>query len=134
MGFLEQATMDRHSEQFKSLYEFLFKTFVESDGDEKGAITFEQFDVLIEDAAQAPRALGLAPSSKESYPTEAQKLAARRAEFDAMDIDKSGVVTFDMFLNWSLKHIAQKVSHYRGKTSYGRVAQAKESQMPWGGN
>lgn len=113
ISFLEVALADRHSEQFKSLYEFLFKTFVESDKDEKGAITFAQFDVLIEDAARAPRTLGLAPSTSQSYPTEQAKLAARQAEFDQMDFDRSGVVTFDKFLGWALNHISQKVSGYR---------------------
>merc|ERR1712046_395333 len=80
-------------EEYKSLYEFLFKTFVESDRDHKGAVTFQQFDVLIEDAAKAPRTLGLAPSTAQCYRSEAEKVAARRAEFDQMDFDRSGTVT-----------------------------------------
>merc|ERR1712032_1121482 len=90
VSYLEAALADRHSEQYKSLYEFLFKTFVESDVDEKGAVTFDQFDILIEDAAQAPRALGLAPTSAQSYPTSALKREARQAEFDQMDSDRTG--------------------------------------------
>merc|ERR1712048_654192 len=111
--FLEQALADRHSEQFKSLYEFLFKTFVESDKAEKGAITIDEFDVLIEDAAQAPRALGLAPSTAQSYPSEEKKRIARQAEFAQMDVDGSGAVTFDKFFNWALLHIQAKVLQFR---------------------
>jgi len=107
--FLRVALSDRHSENFKSLYEFLFKSFVESDKEEKGAIHFEQFDGLIEDVAQAPRTLGLAPQSADAYPTPDAKLAARRKEFDDMDTDKSGTVTFDKFLTWCLVHIEEKV-------------------------
>lgn len=108
--YLQIAVADRHSENYKSLYEFLFKSFVESDREEKGAIHFEQFDALIEDVAKAPRTLGLAPSSAQSYPTEAAKRAARGAEFRQMDTDNSGTVTFDKFLNWCMTHIAGKVS------------------------
>jgi Ca2+-binding EF-hand superfamily protein len=109
IDFLGRALADRHSEEFKSLYEFLFKTFVESDVDENGAITRAQFDILIEDAAQAPRKLGLAPTTAQTYPTEASKVAARDAEFAAMDIDRAGTVTFDKFMNWAITHIAGKV-------------------------
>merc|ERR1712238_568838 len=41
--FLEQALADKASEQYKSFYEFLFKTFVESDVEERGTITFDKF-------------------------------------------------------------------------------------------
>merc|ERR1711964_905936 len=37
------------------------------------------------------------------------KVAARQAEFDSMDTDQTGTITFDKFLNWTLEHIAQKV-------------------------
>jgi len=111
IAFLQAALADKHSENFKSLYEFLFKCFVESDKEEKGAIHFEQFDGLIEDVAQAPRVLGLAPSSAQSYPTAEARKAARLEEFNAMDFDRSGTVTFDKFLGWCLQHIAQKVAN-----------------------
>jgi len=113
--YLEQALADRRSEQYKSLYEFLYKTFVESDVDETGAVSFEQFDVLIEAAAQAPRTLGLAPTSDKAYPTPMACRQARQAEFDQMDTDRSGSISFDKFLNWALTHIAGKVTEYRSK-------------------
>lgn len=111
--FLEQALADKGSEQYKSLYEFLFKTFVESDVEERGAITLEQFDILIEDAAQAPRALGLAPTTEQAYSNPAQKRQARQREFQQMDVDRAGVITFDKFLNWCLTHVAAKIQEYR---------------------
>merc|ERR1712187_925755 len=113
VSYLDVALQDRHSEQYKSLYEFLFKTFVEADVDEKGAVTMEQFDILIEAAAQAPRVLGLAPSSAESYPTANQRLQARQQEFGQMDTDREGTVSFDEFLNWCLTHISTKVQAYK---------------------
>jgi len=106
------AVRDPHSEQYKSLYEHLFKTFVESDVEENGAIRREQFDVLIEDAAKAPRVVGLAPSSSQTYATEAHKNAARDQMFQAMDTNGTGLITFDKFLAWSVEHIAGKVQAY----------------------
>merc|ERR1711865_956422 len=111
--FLGKALADRHTEEYKSLYEFLFKTFVESDVEERGAITLEQFDILIEDAAQAPRALGLAPSTEQAYSNPAQKRQARQREFQQMDVDRAGTITFDKFLNWALTHVAAKIREYR---------------------
>merc|ERR1712048_323143 len=116
VSYLEAALADRHSEQYKSLYEFLFKTFVEADVDEKGAVTMEQFDILIEAAAQAPRVLGLAPSSAESYPTAQHRLQARQQEFDQMDADREGTISFDEFLNWCLSHINIKVQAYKASS------------------
>merc|ERR1719223_688573 len=82
---------------------------VESDVEEKGKVHRENFDRLIEDAASAPRAVGLAPSTSQAYASEQQKRAARDAEFAAMDFEKCGEIHFDCFLKWALQHIAGKV-------------------------
>merc|ERR1712070_1172149 len=111
--FLEKALSDKSSEEYKSLYEHLFKTFVESDAEEKGTISFEQFDILIEDAAQAPRALGLAPSSDQAYPSAGHKRSARQQMFQQMDVNNPGTITFDKFLTWAMNHIGLKVNEYR---------------------
>jgi len=111
--YCDVAVSNRASEEYKSLYEHLFKTFVESDVEENGAIRRSQFDVLIEDAAKAPRILGLAPSSAQAYPTERDKIAARDQLFMAMDTQRRGFVSFSDFLNWSVQHIAGKVNTYK---------------------
>lgn len=113
VNYCEKAVSDKHSEEYKSLYEHLFKVFVESDVEERGLVHFENFDRLIEDAAQAPRALGLAPTTAQAYPSEAAKVAARKQEFDAMDFDRSGGIPFNNFLRWAVEHIAGKVRDYR---------------------
>jgi len=95
VSFLELAMQNRHSEQFKALYEHLFKTFVEKDIMVKGAINFDEFDLLIEEAAQAPRTLGLAPQAHQAYDSAAHRQAARKQLFDTMDKDKGGTITFD---------------------------------------
>merc|ERR1711907_759776 len=114
----ELAMQNRHSEQFKALYEHLFKTFVEQDIMVKGSINFEEFDLLIEEAAKAPRTLRLAPQAHESYTSAAQRQQARRQLFDTMDKDKGGDITFDEYLNWAIGHIAQKIQEYRVGNRY----------------
>merc|ERR1719329_472570 len=114
----EVAVSNSHSEEYKSLYEHLFKVFVESDVEEKGKVHRENFDRLIEDAAEAPRAVGLAPSTAQAYPTEQHKRAARDAEFAAMDFENCGEIHFDCFLKWALQHIAEKVQQYRAGERY----------------
>jgi len=118
VSFLELAMQNRHSEQFKALYEHLFKTFVEQDAMVKGAINFEEFDLLIEEAAQAPRILKLAPQAHEAYENEAHRQQARRELFDTMDKDKGGAITFDEYLNWAIGHIAGKVQDFRAGNRY----------------
>jgi len=112
--FLATAMQDRHSEEYKSLYEFLFKTFIDVDSDQKGTINVQQFDALIEVAAAAPRAVGLAPPSDQTYVSEAHRIQARQEMFDAMDDDKSGTITFAEYLNWVLNHVTGKVQDAQG--------------------
>merc|ERR1712107_412907 len=57
---------------------------------------------------QALRAVGLAPSTAQTYPTEASKVAARQAEFDAMDVDRTGFITFDKFLTGRFNTLHRK--------------------------
>jgi len=122
VAFCELAVNDAHSEEYKSLYEHLFKVFVESDVEEAGIVHWQNFERLIEDAAKAPRDAGLAPSTAEAYTTEAQKLAARKAEWDAIEVRGTGGITFEEFLQWALKHIAEKVRDYRAGKRYVKPA------------
>jgi Ca2+-binding EF-hand superfamily protein len=110
--FLKSAMRDRHSEEFKSLYEHLLKTFVEQDRLMKGCIGFEEFDSLIEAAARAPRTLGLAPETQDLYQSSTHRQQVRLEIFDTMDRDKTGTITFNDYLNWALGHIASKVQQF----------------------
>jgi len=128
--YCEVAVTNRASEEYKSLYEHLFKTFVESDVEEKGAIRRSQFDILIEDAAKAPRVLGLAPSSAQAYPTEMDRMAARDQLFAAMDTQRRGYISFNDFLNWAVQHIAGKVNSYKsGVRPVGQPVQMMSQPM-----
>jgi len=118
--YCDIAVNNKHSEEYKSLYEHLFKVFVESDVEEKGTVRFENFDRLIEDAAAAPRKVGLAPMGSNA--------AFRRQEFQKMDADGSGTITFEEFLQWALVHIKGKVDGY--KAGRGRPVMAGACPMP----
>lgn len=118
VSFLEVAMQNRHSEQYKALYEHLFKTFVEKDVMVKGAINFEEFDLLIEEAAKAPRTLGLAPQAHQAYDSAAHRQESRKQLFDTMDKDKGGTITFDEYLGWAVSHIAQKIQEFRAGHRY----------------
>jgi Ca2+-binding EF-hand superfamily protein len=118
VSFLDVAMQNRHSEEFKALYEHLFKTFVEQDVMGKGAINFKEFDLLIEEAARAPRALRLAPQAHEAYQSDWHKQQARRELFGTMDKDKGGTITFDEYLNWAIGHIALKIQEFHAGNRY----------------
>merc|ERR1719311_1539459 len=122
VAFLELAMQNRHSEQFKALYEHLFKTFVEKDVMIKGSINFQEFDLLIDEAAKAPRTLGLAPSAAQAYATPAEKIASRQQLFNSIDKDGGGTITFDEYLNWAVGHIAGKIQDYRAGNRYAPPA------------
>lgn len=133
VAFCERAVSSIHSEEYKSLYEHLFKVFVESDVEEAGLVHWQNFDVLIEDAAKVPREAGLAPSTEEAYQTETQKIAARKAEWNAIETRGIGAITFEEFLQWALRHIKEKVSNYRAGKRYvkpGVVAPAVTYPSP----
>jgi len=109
IAFLKTATLDKKSREYTELYQFLFNNFVVADKDAKGAVTAEQFDYLVELSADAPRALGLAPKSSEMFKTDGERFASRKQLFLGMDQDGGGTITFDEYLNYTIKHIAMKV-------------------------
>jgi Ca2+-binding EF-hand superfamily protein len=115
VDYCEKALADQKSEAYKSLYEHLLKTFVEADSCGKGAVTIDQFDILIDDAAHVPRSLGLAPTTAKAYKTVTERRKGRQTLFDTMDKDKNGTITFDEFLKWTLAHTAQHIKAYRAK-------------------
>merc|ERR1719373_1013669 len=119
--YCDIAVNNKHSEEYKSLYEHLFKVFVESDVEEKGTVRFENFDRLIEDAAAAPRRVGLAPMGSNA--------AYRRQEFQKMDADGSGTITFEEFLHWAMEHIKEKVDGY-SQAGLGGAAMTGACPMP----
>jgi len=109
LQFLRTAVNDKNSPEYQELYQFLFKNFVLADADQKGSVTFEQSDHLVELSAAAPRSLGLAPATEEMFKSTSERQAARRELFDSMDSDCGGTISFDEYLKYTISHIAVKV-------------------------
>jgi len=105
LSYLELAITDKSSDAHAALYEYVLTLFVEADVSSTGAITFDQFDRLISQAAGAPRFFGLAP--------EGSSEAARKAIFESMDDNKEGYVTFRKVLRWLHEHTAEKIAEFK---------------------
>lgn len=99
---LRAAIKDGESGEGVVLYNYLLTSFVEADTECKGAITFQEFDKLVDIAAVTPRFFGLAPDGRDP--------AARQKMFDEMDTNKEGFVTFRKFLEFTRSHIEAKLA------------------------
>merc|ERR1719198_821634 len=73
-----------------------------------GEISVDDFDTLIEIAAEAPRKFGYAPSTQDTYKSTQERKAARAAMFQAMDADMGGSISFAEWLNFCYAHICRK--------------------------
>lgn len=105
-----KKTVNRDSPEFRELYFFLVKTFEKGDKDRCGAVGPKAFDLMIEDAAAAPRRFGLAPTSSTMFPNAQARYAARKGYFDEMDTNKNGTISLDEWINYASKHIFAKVA------------------------
>jgi hypothetical protein len=102
LATLRAAIKDGETGEGVMLYNYLLTSFVEADTECRGAITFGEFDKLVDVAAVTPRFFGLAPESRDT--------AARRKMFDEMDTNKEGFVTFRKFLEFTRNHIEAKLA------------------------
>jgi len=107
---IESAVTNKNSKEYASLYEFLLTAFVETDSHCRGEINYAEFNSLIERAAAVPRTFGLAPPDGTAE--------ARKAIFEAMDDDKSGLINFRKFLEWTVTHTAGKVENHKAGKGY----------------
>lgn len=110
--FLGEACRSTHTMEYKELYHWLLKAFSESDRDGDGLVNADEFDKLVDVTAAEPRRLGFAPSNSKMFANEAEKKAARKAMFDAMDTTGSGCIGFDEFLAFIYAHIREKVRQH----------------------
>ncbi|KAK2147479.1 hypothetical protein LSH36_550g01013 [Paralvinella palmiformis] len=109
--FLEftKKAVDKSTPEYRDLYSFLLKCFVDADKDRDGAINVNEFDQMIEVAAAAPRRHGLAPTSSQMFKSDAERLAKRAEYFKSMDVNKDGTISFDEWLQYSVEHITKKL-------------------------
>jgi len=106
--FIHNATSNKASSEYKELYNFLLKTFVESDRDFDGAIDADDFDIMVERAGAMPRKWGFAPTSAEQFKSQEERTAFRTNLFQTINASKSGTISFDEWLAWSVSHIGEK--------------------------
>jgi hypothetical protein len=66
--FIRRA-VERGSPEYRQLYFFLLKCFLEGDTEGTGSVDHVAFDKMIEAAAAAPRRFGLAPTTSQLFAT-----------------------------------------------------------------
>lgn len=106
--FVIAACRSQTSAEYKELYHFLLACFTEADSDHDGRVGPKEFDAMIEIAAAAPRRFGFAPPSNQMFASAAERMAAREKMFAEMDVDKSGFIAFDEWLEFCYVHIQGK--------------------------
>jgi len=100
--FLAKAVDNPESGEAAGFYNYLLTSFIEADEGCLGKIAFDDFNKLIDIAAETPRFFQLAPDSQDE--------AARKAMFQAMDSTNSGFITFRKFLGFVREHIKGKLA------------------------
>ena len=106
--WIRLAMNDRESGAYEQLYQFLWNCFCRADVNNKGKIEFDQFDKLIEEAAELPRLYGFAPTSSAMYSSDALRVAARKKLFKELDANNAGYVTVSQWIRYAIQHIAAK--------------------------
>merc|ERR1712079_751586 len=99
----------KETAEFKEFYRFLMECFMEADQDRDGKVNLTEFDQMVEKAGAYPRSHGLAPPSSELYKTDADRIAARKKHFEAMDTVGQGYISFEQWLEFTYDHVCQKV-------------------------
>jgi len=108
--FVRQAMHDHKSPSYVQLYQFLVQCFVRADTSLEGKVNVENFDRMIEEAAELPRRYGYAPRTEDLYPSEGMRKAGRAKMFLEMDTDSSGYITLDKWIHFAHNHIMGKIT------------------------
>ncbi len=74
IAFIKRAVI-KDTPEYRQLYFFLLKAFRAGDVDKDGKVGLDDFDRMIEMAAEAPRRFGLAPRSSDLYRSEKVRVA-----------------------------------------------------------
>lgn len=106
--FVIAAAKSRHCHEYKELYHFLQDCFTTADHQKIGKIGPNDFDEMIEIAAEAPRHLGFAPPASQTYRSIGERKAARAKMFTEMDPRRTGFISFSAWLEFAYKHICGK--------------------------
>ena len=106
--WIRMAMNDRESGAYEELYQYLWQCFERADSEKSGKITMAQFDNLIEEAAELPRIYGYAPKTEALYPSQGLRLAARKKQFNDIDVTRKGFVTLGEWIRFAIGHIERK--------------------------
>ena len=119
--FLTRAVTVPNSFESLALYRHLVRCFCDADADRDGKINVDEFNGLVEIAAQLPRKFGWAPTEETMFKGDLEKKkVSRAAYFKRMDTDGNGDITLDEFLKDTFDHIKEKVTGLNN-----RIAEAK---------
>jgi len=109
--FVKAAAVSMATPEYVELYKFLLKCFTDADEDFSGLIDADEFSLMIEVAASAPRKFGFAPATSEIYGDKKGMEAARKKMFKTMDAAGKGEIAFDVWLHFCYDHIRKKASN-----------------------
>merc|ERR1712137_373046 len=126
LAFLKKAVSDRSSREYTEVYQFLFSNFARADQETKGSVTAQQMDHLLELSADAPRALGLDTNWFKTTPAARRVFSAQI--FKNMDKDHSGAISFDEYLQYTMKHIESHLASL-GEGAVGRCTASGDSPV-----
>jgi Ca2+-binding EF-hand superfamily protein len=107
-NFIVKACGSTTTPEYKEMYQFLQDCFTNADGDRDGRVSVAEFDSMVEIAASAPRKFGFAPPTNQTYSSDAQRMQARQALFQAIDTSRNGYISFNDWMKWSYPHICAK--------------------------
>jgi len=129
--FIKAATQSRSCKEYWELYQFLLKCFTQVDTDFDGLISSADFDSMVDAAASMPRRFGFAPTVAELFQSPEQKLQSRMALFAQLDVNNTGYVNFDQWLNFIYPHICEKAATLDPKQAKSRMERSKADFVAW---
>mmetsp|Transcript_175503 Transcript_175503/g.426826 ORF Transcript_175503/g.426826 Transcript_175503/m.426826 type:complete len:229 (+) Transcript_175503:177-863(+) len=107
-AFLTNATEDWKNHALREFYFYLPDCFASANQDLAGMSGPAEFDALVGEIVEVPRAIGYAPTAEQLFICEAEHLAARAKMFKAIDVSGSGLDFFLQFLRWAPEYIQSK--------------------------
>ncbi|XP_074658399.1 uncharacterized protein LOC141911307 [Tubulanus polymorphus] len=107
--FSRRASDNPNSDEGICLYNFLVRCFTDADIDFSGAVTFDEFDKMIENAAALPRKYGFAPKTEVMFKNNDECKKSRKTLFDSIDSKKSGRISLEAWIAYAQSHIFKKV-------------------------
>merc|ERR1719318_25159 len=110
LWFVKKACSDQSSYARTELYHWLLKMFTEADINKEGLVRKASFTKLFDMAVSIPRKYGYVPVELELYKTGEEKEQTIQNMFDSMDSRGTGIITFNEWYKFIMKHIFAKTA------------------------